>query len=75
MPAVLTLQGDWAVGSVRGMDASAQGSLLLPAALLSTHCELSCGGCGFGSLFLRQVGVWEELCPKGVFTRSVSKKK
>lgn len=42
-------------GGVRGMDAPLQGSLL-PAALLFTHCELSCGGLGFGPLCPRQWG-------------------
>ena len=55
------------------MDATPQGSLL-PATLLSTRCELSCGGLGFGPLFPRQVGMWEELVTEGVFIRSPSKK-
>lgn len=55
------------------MDATPQGSLL-PATLLSTHCELRCGGLGFGPLFPKQEGVWEELVPEGVFSRSFSKK-
>lgn len=52
------------------MDATPQGSLL-PATLLSTHCELRCGGLGFGPLFPKQEGVWEELVPEGVFSRSI----
>lgn len=49
------------------MDAPLQGSLL-PAALLSTDCELSCReGRGVGPLFPWQVGVWGELIPEGVF--------
>lgn len=74
MPAAPTLQEGWGGGgSVRGMDATPQGSLL-PATLLSTSCELSCGGPGFGPLFPRQVGVWEELVPEGVFTKFPSKR-
>lgn len=45
MSAAPTLQGARGGGGVRGMDATPQGSLL-PATLLSTCCELSCGGLG-----------------------------
>lgn len=68
-----TLQGGRGRGGVRGMDTTPQGSLL-PATLLSTRCELSCGGLGFGPLNPRQVGAWEQLVPEGAFTRSPSKK-
>lgn len=65
-------QGPWRGGSVRGMDATLRGSLL-PATLLSTHCELSCGDLGFGPLFpvsggLGGAGTW------GVFTKPPSKR-